>query len=638
MSKEDIINYVMTTPGNPNRAVLTGMLDGVDGLKIHICTSEEYDATSKTPTIEKPNTSLIYLVPTSEESGDLFDEFIWTGETGERFGAGSVKIQNPDWNENDPTSAAYIENRPFHKEEETLVLWEQDVTFTSNAGTNYYAAMSSSPLAKSIPFDSNVSLVIDEHQINGQLELEGSTYFIGARDPGDSTRIAENKIGMSFIKDSDETLGGVNLIEISSSDYESGVHHVRLMGNNVVTYYKLDSVFVDLPKLNIKNSSGSGSIQQVGNATASGVIAAAFNAGTASGRQSHAEGTGHAYGSSSHAEGDNTIAGVSTDLTKGSGAHAEGSATVASGIYSHAEGLSVHASGTGSHAEGYNTSASENYTHSEGYSTTASGNYAHAEGQSTIASGEASHAEGANAKAYGKVSHAEGAATYAYGKYSHAEGNNTNAYSDYSHTEGLQTVAGVSSADTTKGKYAHAEGKSTTASGEVSHAEGEYTVASGLEAHAEGCKTTASGKYAHAEGYGEDNTTLHKGSASGDASHVEGYHTIASGKYAHAEGQSTIASGSASHAEGANTVAKHAYQHVFGEFNIEDPSTASGSSKGSFVEIVGNGSSSARSNARTLDWSGNESLAGSLTLGKGTADEVTVTAAQLKALIALLNA
>ena len=29
MSKEDIINYVMTTPGNPNRAVLNGMLDSV---------------------------------------------------------------------------------------------------------------------------------------------------------------------------------------------------------------------------------------------------------------------------------------------------------------------------------------------------------------------------------------------------------------------------------------------------------------------------------------------------------------------------------------------------------------------------------------------------------------------------------
>lgn len=43
-----------------------------------------------------------------------------------------------------------------------------------------------------------------------------------------------------------------------------------------------------------------------------------------------------------------------------------------------------------------------------------------------------------------------------------------------------------------------------------------------------------------------------------------------------------------------------------------------------------------RSNARTLDWNGNEELAGSITLGKGTEDETTITAAQLKALLALL--
>lgn len=29
MSKEDVINYVMTTPSNPNRAVLSGMLDSI---------------------------------------------------------------------------------------------------------------------------------------------------------------------------------------------------------------------------------------------------------------------------------------------------------------------------------------------------------------------------------------------------------------------------------------------------------------------------------------------------------------------------------------------------------------------------------------------------------------------------------
>ena len=30
MSKEDVINYVMTTPNNPNRAVLEGMLDEIE--------------------------------------------------------------------------------------------------------------------------------------------------------------------------------------------------------------------------------------------------------------------------------------------------------------------------------------------------------------------------------------------------------------------------------------------------------------------------------------------------------------------------------------------------------------------------------------------------------------------------------
>jgi len=52
---------------------------------------------------------------------------------------------------------------------------------------------------------------------------------------------------------------------------------------------------------------------------------------------------------------------------------------------------------------------------------------------------------------------------------------------------------------------------------------------------------------------------------------------------------------------------------------------------------VGNGTAEdARSNARTLDWSGNETLQGSLTLGMGTADETTIYAAQLKALLAML--
>ena len=53
---------------------------------------------------------------------------------------------------------------------------------------------------------------------------------------------------------------------------------------------------------------------------------------------------------------------------------------------------------------------------------------------------------------------------------------------------------------------------------------------------------------------------------------------------------------------------------VFGEYNIQDPSIANISNKGTYIEIVGKGTANnARSNARTLDWNGNEQISGSLT-------------------------
>ena len=119
--------------------------------------------------------------------------------------------------------------------------------------------------------------------------------------------------------------------------------------------------------------------------------------------------------------------------------------------------------------------------------------------------------------------------------------------------------------------------------------------------------------------------------ASSIAAHAEGSASVASGTNSHAEGNDTVASGSSAHAEGSNTIAASNYQHVFGKYNVS-------SNNHTYVEIVGNGDSNARSNARTLDWSGNESLAGSLTLGKGTVDETTITAAQLKGLLSLTSA
>ena len=149
------------------------------------------------------------------------------------------------------------------------------------------------------------------------------------------------------------------------------------------------------------------------------------------------------------------------------------------------------------------------------------------------------------------------------------------------------------------------ESKGTTASGDSSHAEGLSSTASGNYSHAEGQATHAEGQQSHAEGY--------QTAASSPSSHAEGSYTGATGSASHAEGYGTLASGINSHAEGSYTTANHKSQHVFGEYNIADPSPIQSTARGSYVEIVGNGAYANNSNARTLDWSGNEVLAGTIT-------------------------
>lgn len=369
------------------------------------------------------------------------------------------------------------------------------------------------------------------------------------------------------------------------------------------------------------NPTGTGffSLNRVSGSTVGDYSFAEGSDTVASGVGSHAEGGGTtASNTFAHAEGGNTTA-------SGGDAHAEGYNTSASGSYTHAEGRSTSASGNSSHAEGYGTTASGKYSHAEGYYTEAkTGDGAHAEGcgysstYKVIASGKGSHAEGEassskSVTASGEASHAEGYTTTASGATAHAEGENTTASGGSSHAEGYYTIASAGSSHA-EGKYteantgegahaegcgysstykvvasgmgAHAEGvatssKSVTASGQASHAEGQVTTASGAYgSHAEGYDTTASGETSHAEGY---NTK-----ASGSRSHAEGSGTTASGEYAHAEGRNTTAWGSYSHAEGYYTNAAYIYQHVSGKYN---------SNKSDTLLEIGNGTSSARSNA-----------------------------------------
>jgi hypothetical protein len=133
--------------------------------------------------------------------------------------------------------------------------------------------------------------------------------------------------------------------------------------------------------------------------------------------------------------------------------------------------------------------------------------------------------------------------------------------------------------------YSHAEGYMTTANAPYSHAEGSNTVASNLSCHAEGSGTTASGNCSHAENTGCI--------ASGSNSHAEGYYTIARGEHSHASGAHTIA--------GTEVFA-------LGRYNKKAEDVAL---------VVGNGwgndSHEYRSDALTLDYSGNLKLAGNLT-------------------------
>lgn len=149
----------------------------------------------------------------------------------------------------------------------------------------------------------------------------------------------------------------------------------------------------------------------------------------------------------------------------------------------------------------------------------------------------------------------------------------------------------------TTGAFSFSAGENNEASGEAAHAEGGQTTASGLTAHAEGGGTTASGQAAHAEG---GYTT-----SSGMASHAEGGYTEASAQASHAEGGYTLASGVGAHAEGEGTIAAGKAQHVGGRFNIAE-TVATADTYGQYARIIGNGTDdNNRSNALTVDWSGN---------------------------------
>ena len=209
-------------------------------------------------------------------------------------------------------------------------------------------------------------------------------------------------------------------------------------------------------------------------------------------------------------------------------------------------------------------------------------------GEGTLASGRSSSAFGIGSFAMDEYSHAEGFFCAALGKYSHAEGMYSYAGSNSSHAEGSNTV--------TNGYNSHAEGFNAKANGEDSHAEGGNTTAIGDYSHAEGCGTTSFGQNSHAEGNYANASSLN--------SHAEGNRTTAMGVNSHAEGNKTTAMGVSSHAEGGFTKASNDCSHAGGHYNADMTTGGTYNNTTGTAFVIGNGISSAKSNAFSVQFDG----------------------------------
>lgn len=256
-----------------------------------------------------------------------------------------------------------------------------------------------------------------------------------------------------------------------------------------------------------------------------------------------------------------------------------------------------------------NVTPTGTFSFAAGFDVTASGKYSQAFGSDVIAGGRYSHAEGYKSKAYGLYSHAEGYNTNATGDESHAEGGSTNAIGSFSHAEGNSTFA--------QGASSHSEGVSTHAVGLGSHAGGSYSEANHRYSFVHG--TSLSSGYENQAVFGRYNkiTTSTKTYQLYSCSASDEGQTMLSIDYS----QWHFDLGDAMIYYNGDPFDRFTYdsQYIYinsantpdGDFYEGDEIVARVAVNDKAF-IIGNGSgssSSARSNALTVDWNGNVDIA-----------------------------
>ena len=217
----------------------------------------------------------------------------------------------------------------------------------------------------------------------------------------------------------------------------------------------------------------------------------------------------------------------------------------------------------------------------------------------------------------GENSTVQGDGTTATGTNAHAEGYRSAATGEYAHAEGASTKAG--------GWASHAEGDGTEANGHYSHVEGYHTVANRRGMHVEGkYNLYDNAKYVDGKGFGTNSDWSNMYAASEYTFDADtGYYTLVN---AEPKSEAVIGLYYASSTSYANGTIDHLKKPILliagNNYKTEThESYLDANVQGQYVHVVGNGVSSARSNAYTLDWAGNGWFAGDVFVGGASQDE-----------------
>ena len=101
----------------------SGSSSSTGGLSIHICTQNE--VSNGLPNIQDPDETTIYLVSAGNESGNLYEEYIYANENWEKFGTGNVGTNLPFIYNHQEETTLNFENLNQYEQNEILNIYIQ---------------------------------------------------------------------------------------------------------------------------------------------------------------------------------------------------------------------------------------------------------------------------------------------------------------------------------------------------------------------------------------------------------------------------------------------------------------------------------------------------------------------------------